>query len=147
MIGLAVLGSLFTRYPLIRMLVFSKEIFDVEHIQAELIRRGTLEAMEKLLRFATILLAGSFFISAFLNFALANHFVKTEPKIDPAQFNTEVGAMTGWSYVVIALPSTLFLFGILYMVIHGIRKHAGLGFEESLAAHLREDSKDDSGDN
>jgi intracellular septation protein A len=146
-IGLAVLGSLFTRYPLIRMLVFSKEIFDVEHIQAELIRRGTLEAMEKLLRFATILLAGSFFISAFLNFALANHFVKTEPKIDPAQFNTEVGAMTGWSYVVIALPSTLFLFGILYMVIHGIRKHAGLGFEESLAAHLREDSKDDSGDN
>ena len=34
-IGLAVIGSLFTRYPLIRVLVFSKELFDVEHIQAE----------------------------------------------------------------------------------------------------------------
>jgi hypothetical protein len=138
-IGLAVLGSLLTRYPLIRALVYSKEIFDVEHIQGELAKRGTANAMEKLLRLATIFLSVSFFISAALNFFLASYFVKTEPKADPAQFNAEVGAMTGWSYVVIALPSMVFMFGILYMVTRGIRKFAGLGLEESLAAHLREE--------
>lgn len=140
LIGLAVIGSLFTRYPLIRALVYSKEIFDVDHIQGELNQRGNTDAMEKLLRLATVLLSVSFFISAGLNFFLASHFVKTEPKVDPVQFNAEVGAMTGWSYVVIALPSMVFMFGILYMVIHGIRKHAGLGLEEALAAHLREEA-------
>lgn len=141
LIGLAVLGSLFTRYPLIRALVFSKELFDVERIQAALVQRGSLAAMEQLLRRATGLLALSFFFSAVLNYILASHFVKTEPKIDPARFNSEVGAMTGWSYLVIALPSTVILFGILYLVVRGIRKHAGLAFEESLAEHLREEKK------
>jgi intracellular septation protein A len=144
-IGIAVLVSLFTRYPLIRVLVFSKEIFDVDHIQKALAERGTTAAMERLLKTATALLSVSFFISAVLNYFLANHFVKTEPLADPAQFNAEVGAMTGWSYVVIALPSTLFMLGILYLVIHGIRKHAGLGMEESLAPHLREEKQDQAG--
>lgn len=138
-IGIAVLASLLTRYPLIRALVFSKELFDVEHIQSALEKRGSTGAMERLLRRATILLSLSFFLSAGLNYLLASHFVKTEPRVDAVQFNAEVGAMTGWSYVVIALPSMLFLFGILYLVVKGIHKHAGLGFEESLAAHLREE--------
>ncbi|MGA1204949.1 MAG: VC0807 family protein [Opitutales bacterium] len=139
LIGIAVLVSIFTRYPLIRVLVFSKDIFDVEHIQCALAQRGTTTVMEKLLRRATALLSLSFFLSAALNFILASHFVKTEPSIDPSQFNSEVGAMTGWSYLVIALPSMVFMMAILYMVVHGIRKHAGLGLEESLAAHLREE--------
>jgi intracellular septation protein A len=141
LIGVAVLVSLFTRHPLIRVLVYSRELFDVDHIQAALQARNSAGAMERLLRNATLLLAGSFFLSAILNFALASHFVKTEPKVDPVRFNAEVGAMTGWSYLVIALPSMLILFGILYLVTRGIRKHAGLRFEESLAAHLREENR------
>ncbi len=145
LIGLAVLGSLFTRHPLIRVLVFSKEVFDVARIQDHLVQRGTVRQMEKLLRQATALLSVSFFLSALLNYLLASHFVKTEPQVDAAQFNAEVGAMTGWSYVVIALPSMVFMVGILYLVVHGIRKHAGLGFEEALAPHLREEKKESSG--
>lgn len=140
-IGIAIVVSLLTRYPLIRLLVFSKELFDVERIQTALKERGTETAMEKLLSRATLLLAVSFFISAALNFFLASHFVQTEPKIDPAQFNAEVGAMTGWSYVVIAVPSMLFMMGILYMVGKGIKQHAGLSFEDALSPHLREESK------
>ena len=143
LIGVAVLGSLFTRYPLIRALVFSKEVFDVDHIHKALEERGRTEAMERLLRNTTLLLALSFFISAGLNFALASHFVKTEPSVDPVQFNAEVGAMTGWSYLIIALPSMAFMIGILFLVAKGIHKHAGLGFEEALAPHLREEKKKD----
>jgi intracellular septation protein A len=139
LIGLAVLGSLFTRYPLIRMLVFSKELFDVDRIQTALEERGTAPAMERLLRRATALLSVSFFFSAVLNFVLASHFIQTEPMDDPAQFNAEVGAMTGWSYLVIALPSMAFMVAIVFIVVRGIRRHAGLHFEEALSAHLREE--------
>ena len=142
-IGLAVIGSLFTRYPLIRLLVYSKELFDVNRIQGALRVRDSEAAMEELLRRSTLLLSLSFFISAGLNFFLASKFVKTEPSIDPAQFNAEVGAMTGWSYVVIALPSTLFIFGILYLVVRGIHKHAGLDLQEALSPHLREETSAD----
>lgn len=138
-IGLAILGSALTRYPLIRILIYSREVFDVDRIQSALTEHGKEKEMERLLRNTTFLLSVSFFLSACLNFVLASHFVKTEPRIDPVQFNAEVGAMTGWSYVVIAVPSTLFIFGILYFVARGIRVHAGLGFNDALAPHLREE--------
>ncbi len=144
-IGVAILISVFTRRPLIRMLVFSKEFFDVEHIESALRERGTAGAMEKLLKKATALLSVSFFISAFLNFVMASHFVKTEPGIDAAhqaQFNAEVGAMTGWSFVVIAAPSTVFMLAILWIVGNGIHRLTGLKFEEFIAHHLREEAAD-----
>lgn len=141
LIGVAVLGSLLTSKPLIRLLVFSKEIFDVELIQQRLDERGTADNMNRLLRNLTLLLAASFFISSALNYVLASYFVKTEPAVDPVQFNAEVGAMTGWSYVVIALPSMAMMVGILFLVGRGIKTHAGLGFEEALAPQLREEKK------
>ncbi|MFO7724034.1 MAG: VC0807 family protein [Oceanipulchritudo sp.] len=140
-IGLAVIASLLTRRPLIRLLVYSPEIFDVDHIQENLRKRGREKEMDSLLRGATLLLSLSFFLSAVLNFILASHFVKTEPSLNAARFNAEVGAMTGWSYVVIAVPSMIFLFGILFYVVRGIRKYTGLGFEEALAPHLRDGNK------
>ena len=136
LIGLAVLGSLLTRYPLIRALVFSPELFNVEKVQSALRERGNEAAMDRLLRRATALLSLSFFISSVLNYLLARYFVKTEPSVDPAQFNAEVGAMTGWSYVIIAVPSMLFMFIILSFVAKGIHRLAGLTLEEALADHL-----------
>jgi hypothetical protein len=139
LIGLAVLGSLLTRRPLIRLLVYSPEVFDVDRIQKALRERGTEAAMDRLLRRSTFLLSLSFFLSAVLNFILARHFVRTEPSVDPAAFNAEVGAMTGWSYVVIAVPSMAFMLAVIFLVTRGIHRHAGLGFEDALAPHLRTD--------
>lgn len=141
-IGIAILISVFTKRPLIRLLVFSREFFDVDHIESALRERGTTQQMESLLKKATALLSVSFFISAVLNFILASHFVKTEPGIDAAhqaQFNAEVGAMTGWSFVVIAAPSTVFLLAILWIVGKGITRLTGLKMEEYVAHHLREE--------
>lgn len=136
-IGLAVLASLLTRYPLIRALVFSPEIFDVEKIQRALAYRQNQPAMDRLLRRATVFLSLSFFLSAVLNYLLASFIVRTDPAVDSAAFNAEVGAMTGWSYVVIAVPSMAVIFAILAYVAKGIHRLAGLAFEEALAEHLR----------
>lgn len=134
-IGLAILASVFTRFPLIRVFVYSPKIFDVERIQSALTANAQTDAMDRLLRKATVLLSCSFFISAILNFVLARHFVKTEPQIDAARFNAEVGAMTGWSFLVIALPSMLFMGLILFAVLGGIKKFTGLTVEEALRDH------------
>lgn len=129
-IGVVVLVSLFTPYPLVRTLLFSKQIFKVDVIQDSLRARGNEKAMERLLTVGTVGLAGSFFFSAVLNFFVASHFIQTEPAIDKAQFNAEVGAMTGWSFLIIALPSMVMLMGILLYIINGVQKLTGLTLEE-----------------
>lgn len=139
LIGLVVAGSLLTRKPLIEVFLYSPQVFDVERINTVLAERGTTGQMHRLLRLATALLAATFGVSAVLNFVLANHFVKTEPSVDAAQFNAEVGAMTGWSYVVIALPSTVMLVGLIWWLSKGIQRLTGLKFEEALAAELRDE--------
>jgi hypothetical protein len=138
LIGIAVLVSLRTRYPLVRTLLFSPHMFDVERIQGELARRGTGAAMERLLARCTLLLAGSFFLSALLNALLASWFIRTEPSEDFARFNAEVGAMTGWSYLIIALPSMAILAAILWHLFHRIRDLTGLAMDDLLAAQHRQ---------
>lgn len=137
-IGLIVLISLKTPWPLIHKLVYNHQIFDVDKIKDCLRSRGTESAMDHLLTRCTLLLSASFFLSAVLNYILASYFVTTEPSANKVQFNEQVGAMTGWSYLIIAVPSTLILFGILFFLVRGIRKLSGLSFEEALAEHLRE---------
>lgn len=134
LIGFAVLGSAFSKFPLIRMLVYSREIFDVDLIQKALEQRENTERMESLLRKSTLLLSVSFFLSAILNFFLASYFVKTEPQVDPAQFNAEVGAMTGWSFLIIALPSMLVMVAVLFLVLKGIKSLSGLTIEQAMHA-------------
>ncbi|MCD8482370.1 MAG: MFS transporter [Verrucomicrobia bacterium] len=129
-IGIVVLVSLFTPYPLVRTLLFSKQIFRVDVIQDTLRARGNEQAMERLLTIGTVGLAASFFFSAVLNFFVASHFIQTEPSINQAQFNAEVGAMTGWSFLIIALPSMVMLMGIMFYILNGVQKLTGLKLEE-----------------
>jgi|TARA_B110000438_G_scaffold273680_1_gene293265 hypothetical protein len=141
-LGLAILGSLFTPYPLIKTLLLSPQLFDVDRIQRELDARGTNKNFQKLLNRATVFLASSFFISAVLNYYVALHFIQTEPAIDPVKFNEEVGSMTMWSMIIIAVPSTVITMGIVFYLIKGIRQNTGLAMEDALAeAHRQENVK------
>ncbi len=135
--GLAVLVSLKTPYPLIRTLFFNKTIFDVDRIRAELDARGNTRAFEALLFRGTLLLAATFFISTVLNWVVASHIVQTEPSVDPAAFNAEVGRMTAWSWVVIALPSMVMLMGIFFYLMKGATRMTGLTMDDLIAPEHR----------
>jgi hypothetical protein len=67
--------------------------------------------------------------------------VKTEPEVDATQFNAEVGAMTGWSFLVIALPSMIVMAGVLFYVLNGVKKLTGLKMEEALRAESQKSNK------
>ncbi|MDP1705194.1 MAG: VC0807 family protein, partial [Sulfurimicrobium sp.] len=111
LIGLAVVVSAYTRYPLVRVMLFSPAVMDVERIQNGLEQRGNGAVFEARLKIATFMLGGSFFFSSAMNYLLATQIV-TSPAGTQA-FNEELGRMTLLSYPIIALPSMLILMAVL----------------------------------
>lgn len=132
LIGLAVAGSTWTRYPLIRALVFNAQIFDVQRVQQALDERRQAKAFESRLRRGTWLLAGTFFFSSVMNYVLARWIV-----ISPAgtaAFNEELGRLTLLSYPMIALPSMLMTMALLFWLARGATALTGLTLAEMLHA-------------
>lgn len=130
LIGLAVLGSNWTRWPLIRILVFNPDLFDVERVQRALDERRNAVQFELRLRTGTVLLAGTFFFSAVANYVLAR-WVVTSPAGTEA-FNQELGRLTLLSYPIIALPSTLMMIGLLFWLARSARGLTGLDLGDML---------------
>ncbi|WP_299204626.1 VC0807 family protein [uncultured Amphritea sp.] len=131
-IGISVLVSTFTPYPLMRALLFNPEIMDVNKIRERLEAHNSTAAFENRLMKATYLVAGSFGFSATMNYVLAKLIV-TSPAGTEA-FNEELGQMTLYSYPVIALPSMVMMLGIFYYLWRTIRDLTGLELEEIMAS-------------
>lgn len=133
LIGLAVLGSNWTRWPLIRILVFNPTLFDVARVEQALRERGTTVPFELRLRTGTLWLAGTFFFSAVMNFVLARWIV-TSPAGSEA-FNEELGRLTLLSYPFIAIPSMLMMMGLMWWLARGARQLTGLDLGDMLHGH------------
>jgi len=131
-IGLAVLVSTRTRYPLIKTLLYNPAVMDVARVQQELEARGTAGEFERRLQMATQLLAGTFFFSAGMNYALATWIV-TSPA-GTAAFNEELGRLTLMSYPMIAIPSMLMMMAVLYFLARSAQRLTGLKLAEMLHA-------------
>ncbi len=130
LIGLGVLVSTRTRYPLIRTLLYTPALIDVACVQQHLEERGTAQAFEARLQTATYLLGGTFFFSAAMNYWLATWIV-TSPA-GSAAFNEELGRLTLMSYPMIAIPSMLMMLAVLYYLARTIRKLTGLKLTDAL---------------
>ncbi|MDE6575828.1 MAG: MFS transporter [Opitutales bacterium] len=127
-LGLVVFISAFTRYPLIKVLVFNEAIMNVDQIGNQLPSPQQQFALQHLLSRGTLKIAGSFLLSAVLNFALAKYLVHSET--GTIEFNKELARMTVWSYPVIVLPCTIVLMITLYQLVKQLTKLTGLSFEE-----------------
>jgi hypothetical protein len=130
LIGLAVLFSARTRFPLVKTLLFSPALIDVTRVQQHLESRGTSRDFEARLLRANHLLGGTFFFSAAMNYFLATWIV-TSPAGSEA-FNAELGRLTLLSYPMIALPSMLMMMAVLYYLARSMRELAGLKLAEAL---------------
>jgi len=128
LIGLAVVLSAPTRYPLVRTLLYNPALIDVERVRQHLEARGTTQAFEARLRAANLLIGGTFFSAAAMNYLLATWIV-TSPAGSPA-FNEELGRLTLVSYPMIAIPSMLMMLAVLYGLARALRDLAGLKLME-----------------
>ncbi|OLU24456.1 MFS transporter [Pseudomonas sp. PA15(2017)] len=131
LIGIAVLVSTRTRYPLIRTLLFNKTVLNVDKIHDRLEQGGHTGRFEARLMRATYLLSGTFFFSSAMNYVLAKWIV-TSPAGSEA-FNDELGRMTLLSYPMIAIPSMIMLMAIFYYLWRTIHDLTGLKLEEIMA--------------
>lgn len=132
LIGLVILGSVWTGNPLIRMLVFNASLFDVDKVNQALVANGNTAAFNLRLRQGTVMLAGTFFFSAVANFVLTR-WVVTSPAGTEA-FNQELGRLTLLSYPVIAVPSMLMMMGLLYWLARQAKAMTGLDMGDMLHA-------------
>lgn len=127
-IGLAVLISIKTPYPLVKTLLYNPTLINIERVDKALKEQGNEDQFQSRLTKATYYLSFTFLFSATLNYFLARYIV-TSPAGTEA-FNEELGQLTLISYPVIALPSMIFLIAILFWIIRSVKRLSGLDLEQ-----------------
>lgn len=133
LIGIAVLISTYTRYPLIKTLLYNPGIVNTEKLQQKLDEHDNSKIFEHRLQNATYWLSATFLFSAIMNYVLAKSIVVSPT--GSAAFNEELGQMTLLSYPVIAIPSTLMMMAIFYFLWRTIHGMTGLTLDELLATN------------
>ncbi|MDR9825323.1 VC0807 family protein [Vibrio sp. FNV 38] len=128
LIGLAVLGSTYTRFPFMQKMILNDTILNLSLITERLKEKGKSQAFERCLVSSNYLFASTFAFSSVMNYFLTTWIV-TSPA-GTKEFNEELGKLTLYSYPVIAIPSMLMMFGILYYVWRQIRVMTSLETEE-----------------
>lgn len=131
--ALAVLATLKTRQPLVREMIFSDSVIDVPKVEAALEAHGTRAQFEQLLKACTWLLAGSFALSAVLNFVLARIILTGVP--GTPEFTAQLGKMNWWSWPVIMVPSMAIMIVALMKLLRGVHRLTGLDLDAILHPH------------
>lgn len=129
-IGIAVLFTQRTRFPLVKTLILNAQLVRVEALYAALAVKGKTELFERRLAQASLIVAGSFFFSSVLNFLLAKVILVSPP--GTTEFSAELGKMTALSYPVIALPSMVILMLAIWFVFSQVKKLTGESLETFL---------------
>jgi hypothetical protein len=122
-LGLAVLISQYTRYPLVKKFILNGDLLDTEKLYRVLAERSQLNVFEKKLTQAGYLVASSFFLSSALNYLLAKIILVSPP--GTTAFNEELGRMTWLTYPVIVLPSMIVLFFAIWFIFSSISQLTG----------------------
>lgn len=130
LLGIATVASLYTRWPLVRTLVYNDNVFNTEKISAGLAFKGTENEFERTLVLASWMIAASFFVSSVLNYGLAKYILQSPPGTEA--FNEELGKMTALSYPVIVVPSMIIFSLAIFFLIRRLTRLTGLSFEEML---------------
>jgi hypothetical protein len=137
LLGLAIIISLKTPYPLIKKLMMSDAIFDVDRLHEGLREQGNEHVFEKRLVGLTWGFASSMFLSSVLNYALAKIVLKSAPGTEA--FTAELGKMTGLSHIVVLIPCMIVMFIVLNSLISTLVELTGLKLDDLLAAaHKKE---------
>jgi hypothetical protein len=123
-LGLAIPMSMRTRQPLVRALLYNDQVLNTTRIETALVEKGNLGPFEKLLLWASWVLAASFFLSGALNYLLARWLVTATP--GSSEQTAQIGKLHWVSWPVIVLPSMAVMFFALFRLMKGIEQLTGL---------------------
>ncbi len=127
-LGIAVPLTLKTRQPLVKVLVCNDQVLNMPRVEAALDAAGRRPDFDRLLRSVSWIIAGSFALSAVLNFVLALWILKSPP--GTTAFTEELGRLTALSYPVISIPTMVVMVIGMWKLITGIERLTGLGGDD-----------------
>ena len=137
LIALFILGALFYKKNL-TLFILTKSPFIKSRLILERIRERNMEIpFNRLMKTSTLWLAGSFVLSATLNFIIA-FFVFTDinpqlPSEEQSQIlNEQIADMTWMGYVMIALPLSLLMVFLMWYIVRNLKKLTGLSMEQMI---------------
>jgi hypothetical protein len=133
-IGLAVLVSTRTRFPLVRTLLYNPKVLNVDKIHQTLAEKGKVAEFEARLLNASYFFAATFLFSSIMNYVLARWIVTSDAGTQA--FNEELGKMTLVSYPMIAIPSMVMMLLIFWYLWRTISRLTGYKLEQVMASHL-----------
>jgi intracellular septation protein A len=139
-IGLVVVFSAFTKRPLLHTFLLNDQVFNLPMIEERLQEMKTKSYFEKKCKDLTFALAGSFFLSAVLNFVIAlSVFTPLAATLSEAEqavvLNEQISTMTWMGYVFIALPSLVVTGLIIWQITKVIKTATGLEFKDVMVQH------------
>lgn len=138
--AIAVLISLKTPFPLVRTFLYNPEIFNVTKIESALKEQKNESSFERLMVHCTLLLAGSFVLSALLNYGLAKYLIRSDTGTEA--FVVEMGKMTAWSWPVITIPSMAVMMVAFFMLIKGIKNYTGYEIDDVVLVGVPPEKKE-----
>lgn len=141
-IGGAVYISNLMDKPLVQILFWNNNVFQIARIEERLRERHNQAKLGQLFKRATFLFSLSFFMSAFLNFVLAARiFTEIDDSLSELArseiLNQQIAQMTWQGYVVIALPMMVFVGLIMWFILRQLKNLSGLSLEEILPTGKR----------
>lgn len=142
LIGLLIVASLKTPFPLIKKLMLTESLFDVERLQQVLREKGNERLFEKRLVGLTWGFASAMFLSSVLSYILAKIVLQSEPGTEA--YAAELGKMTGLSNVVVLVPVMVVMLFVFNALFNTLTKLTGLELDDVLAAHHRKPTSDQS---
>ena len=116
--------------PFLAKFLLNDQFCCVDKINSALEQNSKLDCLKHHIVIYEWALTGLFFFSALLNYALARYLV-VHPA-GSAEFNCELGLLTGWSFAIIAVPATIGLLAIVWRFFVQVKKLTGLSWEEIL---------------
>ena len=134
------IGSLFLithkmKSPLLNTFLYNDGLFDVKRIEKSVKAKETQPDYKSLLWKCSLIMFGSFCVSAVANFALSLYFFDgLNPAIEnwKVEYNEIVGKITGWGFLVIGAPFFFVMAYILYFLLSGLKKITGLETDKIL---------------
>lgn len=141
LIGIIIIVSLKTPFPLIKKLLMTETLFDVERLTSALKEKDNEAVFEKRLVGLTWGFASSFFLSAVLNYILAKIVLQSEPGTEA--YTAELGKMTGLGHVVILIPVMVIMIIVMNKLFNTLTELTGCKLDDLLAAHHREKASKD----
>ncbi len=126
-IGILVLVSGRTRFPLVRTVLQNMQLLDLALLEQKLKEVGREAQFDQVVDQTTRIFAASFFLSSVLNYLLAK-WILVSPAGTPA-YNEELARMTALSYPVIVIPSMIMMMGAIWYLFSRIPKLTGQSLE------------------